>query len=77
MNKDYRLYFTQPDKKSSNLTVYGLISEKKGLFYYSVEENTSIVSFKHFIEVLTKEKCILKNSILVLDNHSSHRSNEM
>ena len=59
--------------KSQNFTLYGGITET-GLFCWGIYDSTSIDNFRAFMRVMKNDLDSLKNYILVMDNHSSHRS---
>jgi hypothetical protein len=58
--------------KLKNITLYGAITEQTNIFSYHAYDTTNIVNFTQFIDVLKKDEVKLKQSIIVMDNHSSH-----
>jgi transposase len=60
-----------------NITLYGAITEKSNIFSYGAYDSTNIANFTKFIEVLKKDEVTLKQSIIVMDNHSSHQSHHI
>jgi transposase len=69
-----RISFVQPDSKPKNVTLYGAITESKGIFSYHQCETTNIENFVEFVAVMKRDELNLKNAIIVMDNHSSHQS---
>jgi hypothetical protein len=60
----------------SGITLYGAIGNcLKTPSVFTVDEGTTIVGFKRFIETLVQQKIRIESKpYLILDNHSAHRS---
>ena len=67
------MVYSLPKKRGSNVTIIGAISNRHNKIYYNITDNTSTLTVLEFFRYL-KKNMILKDKIIVMDNHPAHHS---
>ena len=67
------MVYSLPNKRGSNVTIIGAITNKKQQIFYNITNNTSTLTVLEFYRYLNQE-IKLKDKVIIMDNHPAHHA---